>query len=314
MNLRHLRAFVAIVDCGGYARASAHLNLSQPALSRQIQALEQELGVPFFDRVGRRVELSAEGADLLRHCRDLLAHVDAIEARARDLRVEQTNVLRVGATPNVIGTLLADFLTSYQRRNRGSEVQLVESAGAGLPDILTRGDIHLAILPAEDDRFSAQPLFPIHLVAVCHDGHKLSGRRSIEVADLADEPLLRLSRGFASGRWLEPICETAQVRLRNVFESATPQALIQLARTGYGIAVIPSSIPVPPDGVHVTPIMHGGASIGRWATAAWNSQRPLGVHGRRFVEEFAGSVQYNFPGCELVHGAPPLPQPMISGK
>src|SRR6185436_12319714 len=73
MNLRHLRAFAAVVDAGGVARAAGGLHLSQPALSRQIAALEQELGVALFDRVGRRVQLTPEGEDLLRHGRRLLA-------------------------------------------------------------------------------------------------------------------------------------------------------------------------------------------------------------------------------------------------
>ena len=64
MNFRHLRAFVAIADNGGFARAAARLNLSQPALSRQIHALETDLGTPLFDRIGRRVKLTSQGEDL----------------------------------------------------------------------------------------------------------------------------------------------------------------------------------------------------------------------------------------------------------
>ena len=62
MNFRHLLAFTTIADTGGFARAAARLNLSQPALSRQMQTLEAELGVPLFDRIGRRVQLTSEGS------------------------------------------------------------------------------------------------------------------------------------------------------------------------------------------------------------------------------------------------------------
>jgi LysR family transcriptional regulator, cyn operon transcriptional activator len=73
MNLRHLRAFATIADVGGFARAATRLHLSQPALSRQIHALEADLGVPLFDRIGRRVQLTSQGEDLLRRSRRLLA-------------------------------------------------------------------------------------------------------------------------------------------------------------------------------------------------------------------------------------------------
>src|SRR5437870_11537321 len=122
MELRHLRAFVTIVDAGGFGRAGTRLNLSQPALSRQIHALEAELGVPLFDRIGRRVRLTSEGEDLLRRSRRLLAEADALGERARSLKSGQTGILRVGATPQVIENLLAEFLPRYRDRHPGVEV------------------------------------------------------------------------------------------------------------------------------------------------------------------------------------------------
>ena len=96
MDLRHLRAFVTIVDAGGFGRAVARLHLSQPALSRQIHALEAELDVQLFDRIGRRVQLTAEGEDLLRRARGLLTDADSLGERARALKGGQAGVLRVG--------------------------------------------------------------------------------------------------------------------------------------------------------------------------------------------------------------------------
>src|SRR5438309_8195952 len=107
MDLRHLRAFATIVDAGGFARAVASLRLSQPALSRQIGALEAELGVRLFDRIGRGVRLTSEGEDLLRRARRLLADADSLGERAKALKGGQTGVLRVGATPQAIEALLA---------------------------------------------------------------------------------------------------------------------------------------------------------------------------------------------------------------
>ena len=72
MNFGHLRTFAAIVDAGGVHRAAARLHLSQPAVSRQIQALESDLGVRLFDRIGRRLQLTSEGEDLVRRGRRLL--------------------------------------------------------------------------------------------------------------------------------------------------------------------------------------------------------------------------------------------------
>ena len=75
---RHFRAFATIVDAGGFARAAERLHVSQPALSRQIRALEIELGISLFDRVGRGVRLTSQGEDLLRHSRRLLAEFSSL--------------------------------------------------------------------------------------------------------------------------------------------------------------------------------------------------------------------------------------------
>jgi LysR family cyn operon transcriptional activator len=86
MNLRAVRTFVATADAGGLGRASERLHLSQPAASRQIHALETELGVALFAREGRGLRLTPEGEDLLRRCRRLLADADLIADRARALK------------------------------------------------------------------------------------------------------------------------------------------------------------------------------------------------------------------------------------
>src|SRR6266480_4331624 len=86
VNFGHLRTFVAIVDAGGVHRAAARLHLSQPAVSRQIQQLESDLGVALFDRIGRRLQLTSEGDDLLRRSRRLLAEADSFTERADALK------------------------------------------------------------------------------------------------------------------------------------------------------------------------------------------------------------------------------------
>jgi DNA-binding transcriptional LysR family regulator len=116
MNLRRLRTFVAIADNGGFARAAARLNVTQSAASRQILALETELEVRLFDRIGRRVHLTLEGEDLLVRSRRLLSDAASLSERARALKGGQTGTLRVGATPHVIETLLSEFLIQYRRR------------------------------------------------------------------------------------------------------------------------------------------------------------------------------------------------------
>ncbi|MEA3091459.1 MAG: hypothetical protein QOJ04_2801, partial [Caballeronia sp.] len=273
MNLRFLRTFVAIADNAGFARAAARLNLTQSAASRQIQSLEDELGLQLFARIGRNVRLTPEGEDLLVRSRQLLFDAEALGQRANALKAGEVGALRVGATPQVIENLLADFLARYRKRHAGVEISLVEDGGSRLPGRLERGDIDVALMPAGEDRFSGRLLYPMHVLAVLPEGHRLGRRAVIDVTDLANEPLLRLSSSFASHGWFEAACHVAHIRPRVLLESVAPQTLIALARTGHGVAVVPSPVRISPEGVRVAVVVHRGASIGRWTVAAWDSQR-----------------------------------------
>jgi len=309
MNLRFLRTFVAIADNGGFARAAVRLNLTQSAASRQIQALEDELGLRLFARIGRNVQLTPEGEDLLVRSRRLLFDAEAISQRASALKTGNVGVLRVGATPQVIENLLADFLSRYRKRHAGVEVHLVEDGGSRLAGHLDRGDIDVAQMPAGEDRFSSRLLYPMHVLAVLPQGHRLSRRAVIDVTELADEPLLRLSSSFASHGWFEAACQVTHIQPRVLFESVAPQTLIALARTGHGVAVVPSPVRIPRAGVRAAVVVHRGVSIGRWTVAAWAPQRFLPPYAVQFVEELVAHCRQGYPGHKYGRRAPPLPRP-----
>jgi LysR family cyn operon transcriptional activator len=309
MNFRHLRTFVAIAEAGGVHRAVSRLNLSQPAASRQLHALETELGVPLFDRIGRRVQLTSEGQDLLRRCRRLLADVESLMERAGALKRGETGTLRVGATPQVIENTLSEFLVRYRHRHPGVEVQLIEEGGTDLPRRLDRGDVNLVIMAVEDERFQQRSLYPVHALAVMSAKHRLSRHAAVEVTELAEEPLMLLRGGFASRDWFDTACRVAHMRPRVLLESAAPHTVLALAGDGYGVAIIPSTVAVPRGRVRAVPIIQRGAALGRWLRVAWDPQRFLAPYGEQFVEELVTACRRAFPGRESIRRAPPLPRP-----
>src|SRR5215475_9199412 len=291
MNLRHLHTFVAVVDAGGLARAANRLNLSQPAASRQILALEAELGVALFDRIGRRIYLTSEGEDLLERSRRLLTDAASIAERARALKAGQTGTLRVGAPTQVIENLLAPFVTRYQSRHPGVEVHLLEAAATRLQIHVDRGDVHLGLLPSGHDALHGELLYPIYVTAALPQGHAWARRRTLEIAELSGKPLLLLNRQFGLRSWFEAACEVAHVKPHVLLESAAPHTLVALARENYGIAVVPSDAQVPAGDVRLVPLVHRGAPVGRWAVVAWDPRRFLAPYAVQFVAELVAGSQ-----------------------
>jgi DNA-binding transcriptional LysR family regulator len=164
MNLRYARTFVTVAELGTVSKAATRLRIAQPALSRQIGAFEQELGLKLFDRVGSRLVLTGEGEQLLSDCRGLLNHASALDERAQLLRRGETGALKVAAGPQFIEGVVSDFLNRYAERYPNVQVKLIEALG--WPDILgmlERGEIHLgqnllrAVQPG-DPRFASHPL------------------------------------------------------------------------------------------------------------------------------------------------------------
>ena len=312
MNLRYLQTFVGIAQAGSIARAGARLNVSQPAASRQILALEAELGVRLFDRIGRRLRLTSEGEDLLRQSRRLLMEADLLSARAQALKGGHTGILRVGATPMVIENTLSVFLSQYQLRHPGVEVNFVEDGGLRLLSRLEHGEVHLALV-VPDDRFRNKLLYPVHNLAVLSGKSQPSRRGALDVADLANEPLLLLHRNFGSREWFDSACNIAHIRPRVLLESSAPHTLIALTGVGYGVAVVPSTVVVP-SGVRAVPVLQRGASIGRWLTIAWDPQRLLAAYAEQFVDELVAYCRRDYPGRDLIRRAPPLPRPKNSAN
>src|SRR5258708_1789712 len=151
--------------------------------------------------------------------------------------------------------------------------------------------------------------FPMHVLAVLPQGHRLSRRAVLDVTDLADEPLLRLGPRFASHGWFEAACQVAHIRPRVLLESVAPQTLIALARTGHGVAVVPSPVRIPRAGVRAVMLVHRGASIGRWTVAAWDAQRFLAPYAVQFIDELVAHCRRGYPGHEYARRVPPLPRP-----
>jgi len=309
MNFGHLRAFVAIADAGGVHRASVRLHLSQPAVSRQIRALESDLGVPLFDRIGRRVQLTSEGEDLLRRSRRLLAEAESFTERAGALKKGETGILRVGATPQVIESTLADFLDRFRELYPGVEVQLVEEGGTNLPGRLERGHILLALMGVNDERFNYRLLYPTYGLAVLSRTHKFARRRTLDVGELADEPLLLLRGGFASRDRFEAACSVARFRPRVLLESAAPHTAMALAGSGYGIAVVPSTVKIPQGRVRALGLVQRGAALGSWLRVAWDPQRFLAPYAQRFVNELVSYCRRSYPCRELTRHFPRMPRP-----
>ena len=218
--------------------------------------------------------------------------------------------LRVGATPQTMQSVIAAFLARYRRSRPGIEITLVEAGGVRLLDLLANGDVQIAVGGIlAGARFGSRLLFPIHLLAVAAAGRRWKKRSTIEVVELAHEPLLLLDRDFGTRQLFDAACRIAHLRPRAVLESTEVHSLIALAEAGQGIAVVPSTVRFMSRKIRVMPIVQEGKSLGTWGAVVWDLRRPLPVYGEAFLAELEAYTRRTFPGKRFNAAAPPLPRP-----
>ncbi|MCU1751637.1 LysR family transcriptional regulator [Pseudomonas sp. 6D_7.1_Bac1] len=192
-DLRQLRHFVALADHGHFARAAAAVNLSQPALSRSIQALEGHLDCQLVDRNPRGVALTAHGRLVLEHARRLLAASRALDNAVLQLASLETGELRLGAGPFPAARLMPQALGKFSCSYPQVTVQLAIENWQSLRQRLLDGDIELFIADGRelegDPQLEVQPLQKHQGVLFCRPGHPLCELRNVGPDELRPYPL-----------------------------------------------------------------------------------------------------------------------------
>jgi DNA-binding transcriptional LysR family regulator len=300
MDLRQLRTFVAVAEQGTVSKAAERLHIAQPALSRQIGHLEAELGVKLFDRVRRRLVLTGEGERLLADSRTVLGAVGALSERAQQLRHGDSGVLRVAATPQMIDGVFSTFLHRYAQRRPKVEIKLGEAAGPGVLEMLERGDVHVCIttmqaIQADLTGFDSFELPPIDFLAASHPSVRVGKGGSVDIARLADYPLLLLETNFFVRTAFDAACRLAGFTPKTFMESRTPHTLLSLAEAGHGVAVVPSVLPTQRYRLSIARITHRARPLRQPLHVLWDKRRMLPPFAKDFCEALAAHMREVFP-------------------
>ena len=296
MDLRRARTFVTVVEFGTVSKAAQRLHVAQPALSRQLHELEEELGFKLFDRVGRGLVLTGKGEQMLAGCRGLLNYAAAVSERAQLLRGGDIGVLKVAASPQFIEGILAEFLHRYARLFPGVQVKLREALGWGeVEALLERGDIHIGqslVNSASPDeaRFENLRLSPVELLLAFQPTMAPSLGDSVEIGCLAKLPLLVLDTSYGIRRMFDAACRLAGFEPSIAFESRTPHTLVAMAESGHGVAVIPSTMRAHSNLVRVAHATLQKKRLREPLAVFWDRRRPLPRYGIAFCHALADHV------------------------
>jgi DNA-binding transcriptional LysR family regulator len=240
VTLRQLRTFKTVADLSSFSLAAQRLKLSQPSISYQVKELEEALGLPLLERLGKRVELTEAGSVLYGYARRMLDVLDEATIAVEEMRGIKRGTLRVGASTTVGIYLLPAALGAFKKLHPGLVISLEIGSRARVQEQVLRNDLDLAVVgPAlKDPELAIIPFLSDELVVVAPAGHALAPRRGLTLKDLADQPFVM--REAASGsRWsLEKAARKAGAKLTVAMELGSNGAIKHAVESGLGLAVI----------------------------------------------------------------------------
>ncbi|WP_112246868.1 LysR family transcriptional regulator [Kribbella monticola] len=238
VDLRKLRYFVAVAEELHFGRAADRLHIAQPVLSRQIRALENELRAQLFVRTKRATELTPAGRQLLDDARPLLAAADATRRRvAQAARGAKT--FTIGFMP---GLTVTSVVRRFAAANPELEVEVVRTTWDDQVEVLHDGrvDVSIVRLPIDQAGLVLRPLFEEPRVAMVPADHRLAGKPSIDITDLADEHLLQ--DPDAVPEWRDIALELRSGHPRAVPVLHSVEEKLEHVAAGNGISIVPQSV------------------------------------------------------------------------
>lgn len=290
VDLRLLTTFSTVVELGSVSAAADALHVTQPALSRQLQQLERQVGVALFHRHHRRLNLTSAGHSFLAAARDVLSAAEAARSLAEALAAGRLERIRAAAPVTTLTDVVAPFLATLSTDDPLITVE--EATGAEAVEGL--GDrLDLAVLATPPPRHLASAVVAeLPVWAYARAGHAVAGRSSVSVADLAAYPLLTLDPTAGSRSRLDEALVRAGAAPLEVVECASPQVALALAASGRGVAVLSDD---PRFDLVPTPVLDGRSLLRLTLYAAWHPRHHAAPELAAVAERLAAFCRERYP-------------------
>lgn len=249
MNLEQLRGFVEVAELGHFTQAAAKLHLAQPSLSRQISSLEQEMGAELFHRARGNISLTDAGETLLPRARRMLADAEAIRSEMAELAGLQRGRVRLGATPTLCISLVAEAMRAFHTAHPGVELLLTEAGSNVLIEELAAGAVDMALitlsdaLPITGSALVRTPLLTEELVVVSSAARPpIVAGEGIDLDELAHLPLVFFAESYDLRATTDAAFRAAGLDPTPVIEGAEMDTVLRFVERALGVAVVPAMV------------------------------------------------------------------------
>lgn len=246
IELRHLTYFRTVAETLHFGRAAEILHISQPPLTRQIAALERELGAQLFDRSKRAIQLTPAGKYFYRDTTEIFKVLERAKRNVSSSSTGKSGALKVGFMMSSAYNILPSVTRHYSAAYPEVDMRLTEY----VPNLLAtdiedeKVDVGIMYRPEDCSRLDSHTIFAEPLLAVLPHDHRLVDKPAISIAELADDPFVSIPRSIAPVVFdiIVNHCQSNGFRPRIVLEANLQQTIVNLVGEGLGVALVPASM------------------------------------------------------------------------
>jgi DNA-binding transcriptional LysR family regulator len=286
MDVTALRYFVEVARQQGFTRAGETLHVTQPAISKMVRALEEELGTPLLLRERRRVTLTDAGRVVLERAVGILDALRSIEEEVTELSQLRRGRLRIGFPPIVGVAFLPPLLAEFHTAHPGIALELREEGSHHLEALVLdrQLDVAAVVLPTDEKAFGTLPFMRDALSAVLHPSHPLARRRSLALHELRETPFVLYRPEFALHGHILEACKRSGFAPRIASESSHWDFIVAMVAANIGVALLPRTICRQLDRRQVRTVRLEGPAIPWDVALIWRLDRHLPPATRAWIE------------------------------
>ncbi|CAM3343913.1 LysR family transcriptional regulator [Asticcacaulis taihuensis] len=243
VNLRQIRAFLAVVGAGSFTRAAELISLSQPALTVRVRQLEEQVGVRLIDRGARVLQLTREGRELYPVFQRMIRDFDAAIADVTEFTDAEQGIVRIAALPSFCTGPLASLFVDFKTVNPGLSFILRDAVGKKIAGMVRAEEVDFGI-GVEGEREGDLEYIDLcqdRLMLVMPTGHPLALQDTVTLADVAAHPLVMMDRETSVRRMVDEAFAASGLSLKPACEATYMATAVSMVRAGLGVTLLPSS-------------------------------------------------------------------------
>lgn len=291
MELRQLHYFIVTCEELHFTRASEKLGITQPSLSHQIKALEDDLGVPLFDRIGKKIAITEAGMILYKQSKLAIGNLTSAKEQIQELQQIERGTLSIGALPGELNQLVSSLLLDFHRVYPKVRIKIF-----GVEDIVNRVlqnelDLAITILPVEDERISAIPLYREKFYFVATPEHPYADRPAINFEEILNVPIVMFPETHRCRQLVDMTCSRAGFSLQPLIETTTIESLFGLVRSGAGGTVLSKTLFEMYNYDDLLPIPIQNPTLCREVGIVYHRDKYMGKAARGFIDLITAHVK-----------------------